>query len=98
MSTLPADAVGAPLRPAWRPDRASAGVTGKEQEGWRVMRLWTTKRPEERHSLWTALVLFLLLLLLALPVGAFRSMVGLAAIGALIAGMLYAVRASRFWR
>lgn len=58
------------LQPERHSDRASAGVTGKQQEGWRVMRRWTTKRPEERHPLWTARVLFLPLLLLALPGGA----------------------------
>lgn len=36
--------------------------------------------------------------LLALPAGVFGCLVGLAISGALIAGMLYAVRASVFWR
>jgi hypothetical protein len=37
-------------------------------------------------------------LLLALPAGILGCLVGLAVSGALIAGMLYALRASRFWR
>jgi hypothetical protein len=36
--------------------------------------------------------------LLALPAGVLGCLVGVAVSGALIAGMLYAVRASLFWR